>query len=131
MKHNDYSSVSMDLKAEDPFERLKEMCKLGKYHYKFIYHHYQNGYMIKLALSILPKKTEFTSVCTFVETDDLAVARKTVASVLLNRLNLAPKETEEDDIESLAASMNVMTEKIFSRLTDGMKELEEKKPLSE
>lgn len=91
--------ISINLTHEDPVERLKEFCELGKYIFHWNWDKFSTGVMCELEISyqldansrskgdrrkILAKESRYISSTE----GDLAHAQKVVAAILLDRLGL-------------------------------------------
>ncbi len=109
----------------DPVERLKELCKQGKYRYNITWDKYENGFMceceIHYFLSRKRSKTLKKEVC-WVETRDLRIAQRTVVATLLDniglgveKIGLGVEKIEEEpqsknEFDEVRIGMKVVTE---------------------
>lgn len=118
------SGRSINLQENDPLDRLKELCKQGKYNYKINWDRFQNGFMCECVIyySLRRKTTKVLKKEVYwVETDDLLKAQKTVVAILLENLGLGVSEPEqEDEAKLIGQELLRVGAKTLSGLMSGM-----------
>lgn len=110
------SDRSVILTHEDPLERLEQLCEQGIYSYGFHHDEFRNGVMCSLKLKIgkggqtIIKEARFIKM---LSTDDsegetlLVRAKKTVAAILLDKLDLGVVESDKQSEEETLAEEDV------------------------
>ena len=94
------ANTKLELSETNPFLRLKQLCKLGRYIYKFSFDKFQNGYMITCSLtstfkiprpdnSFFMKKRLVARKTVFSNHELLDDAKNDVCQALLTELNLS------------------------------------------
>ena len=116
------------LENEDPLKRLGELAQKGKYFSNINWDIYANGIMImcELSFSVNGKKKILSQEATFVETQDIQHAKRCIAALVLENLNLGvereigetPEEDEEEIMEEVDERMEDMGTKVVKGLLD-------------
>ena len=87
----------------EPLLRLKELCNQGKYTYKINWDRFQNGFMCECILYYdMKKRTKVLKKEVFwVETQDLRIAKQTIAAIMLERIGLGVEEPSQSNFEEV------------------------------
>ncbi len=93
------SDKSIQLTEMNPLDRLKELCRQGKYRYNITWDAFKNGFMCECELFyFLTKRRRQTLkrwTC-WVETSDLREAQCTVVAGLLDEMGLGVDSNDDD-----------------------------------
>jgi len=105
------ASREICLSKSDPLERLQEFCNQGKYKYKISWDKFKNGFMCQCRIHYrLKKNTQILKKEAFwVQTEDLNVAKKTIAAIILDGLGLGVPEPETEDLTDQILKAGVKT----------------------
>jgi hypothetical protein len=110
-----FSNVSLRLKEEEPFPRLKEFCKIGNYRYSIYWDAFKNGRMMTCELfyfvngrkRIIHRETQFVEGIF-----DEKYFRNVISQSLLHNIGLSGITHTEYDDTPTPEEMNLNTQMV-------------------
>lgn len=114
--------VDLVLESTDPLERLSELEKKGRYNVKFNWDEFGNGIIAicEVYYIINKKKKMVAHGSTFVPTDEVEHAKKVVAALVLDRMNLG---VSDEEMEYLYSSSEEMEDPLLEEMEEKIGEM--------
>ena len=115
------SARTINLVQTNPLKRLRELCKQGKYSYKFKWDKFNNGMMMKCELYYNKKNRKYITCqeTQFIFTTNVSEAQEIISAVLLHSIGLGVEEDASPaPEESTRMGVKDMGMKAFGELFD-------------